>query len=242
VLAANAAAIDRLHDDLRAAVAGGFVQQGAKYAFSSPTENPLKYNQTGQAPNPFSGGVPVFPAYTAADQQRFSPVRDDTDGLEDEQAFFAKGIPGFTVSGVENSNGDENPYAASVSSTVKHTPVIGYAGNQTTWQLGGGTPVAGMTTTAAPVAAGDRVVKVGSVANLAVGNAIFVDAEPHAGAAPAAVTVRTAGRAPSKGTRLGVERAASRWWPPQPATTSASVQTRCRAIAATCTNCLEPVE
>jgi hypothetical protein len=175
-LTANAAAINQLHSDLQAAVSAGFDQQGAKYAFASPAENPLRYNQTGQAPNPYSGSVPVFPAYSAADQARFSPVRDDTDGLEDEQPFFAKGVPGFTVSGVKNSNADENPYAASVSATIKNTPVIGYAGNQTTWQLGGGTPVAGMTTTAAPVAAGDKVVKVAAVANLAVGNAIFVDA------------------------------------------------------------------
>src|SRR3954454_7775480 len=175
-LAANAPAIARLHADLQSAVAAGFAEQGAKYAFSSPAENPLKYNQTGQAPNPYSGSTAVFPAYSADDQAKFSPVRDDTDGLEDEQAFFAKGVPGFTVSGVKNSNADENPYAASVSATIKNTPVIGYAGNQTTWQLGGGTPVAGMTTSAAATDAGATTIKVASVANLAVGNAIFIDA------------------------------------------------------------------
>jgi PKD repeat protein len=53
--------------------------------------------------------------------------------------------------------------------------VLGYAGNQTTFQLGGATPVAGMTTTAAPVSPGDTTVKVASVGNLAPGNAIFVD-------------------------------------------------------------------
>lgn len=70
-IASNAAAIGRPHDDLQSAVSAGFAQQGAKYAFSSPAEDPLKYNQTGQAPNPYSGIVPVLP---------------------DEQAFFAKGI------------------------------------------------------------------------------------------------------------------------------------------------------
>jgi hypothetical protein len=175
-IAANEPAIAQLHGDLQSAVAAGFAEQGAKYAFSSPAENPLRYNQTGQAPNPYSGSTAVFPAYSADDQAKFSPVRDDTDGLEDEQAFFAKGVPGFTVSGVKNSNADENPYAASVSATIKNTPVIGYAGNQTTWQLGGGTPVAGMTTAADATAAGATTVKVASVANLAVGNAIFIDA------------------------------------------------------------------
>jgi hypothetical protein len=174
-LAGNAAAISQLHTNLQGAVSAGFAEQGAKYAFSSPAENPLKYNQTGQAPTSYSGSAPVLPAYSAADQAKFSPVRDDTDALEDEQAFFAKGIPGFTVSGVKNTNADENPYAASVSDAVKATPVIGYAGNQTTFQLGGSTPVAGMTTTAAPVSAGDTNVKVAAVTNLAVGNAIFID-------------------------------------------------------------------
>src|SRR3954454_15511349 len=111
-LAANAAAINQLRSDLQSAVVSGFGQQGAKYAFSAPAENPLRYNQTGQAPNPYSGVVPVYPAYSSADQAKFSPVRDDTDGLEDEQAFFAKGIPVFTVPGLKNSNIDENPYAA----------------------------------------------------------------------------------------------------------------------------------
>jgi hypothetical protein len=176
-IAGNAAAIDRLHTDLQTAVAAGFAEQGAKYAFSVPAENPLRFDQpNGQTPPaPYNGVTPQFPAYSAADQQRFSPVRDDTDALEDEQAFFDKGIPGFTVSGVKNSNSDENPYAASVSDATKATPILGYAGNQTTFQIGPNTPVAGMTTTAAPVAAGDTNVKVAAVTNLAVGNAIFVD-------------------------------------------------------------------
>jgi len=173
-IAANAAAIGQFRTALQAAVVAGFDQQGAKYNFSVPLENPLRYNQTGQAPNPYSGVVPTKPAYLAGDQARYSPVRDDVDGLEDEQAFFNKGIAGFTVSGVKNSGPDENPYAASVPDTVKATPVIGYAGNQTTFQLGNNTPQPGMTTTAATVAAGATVVKVGAVTNLAAGQPIFI--------------------------------------------------------------------
>src|SRR5262249_22168033 len=173
-ITANSSAIAALHTDLQNAVAAGFDQQGAKYNFSVPLENPLRYNQNGQAPNPYSGVVPTKPAYSAADQAKYSPVRDDSDGLEDELAFFNMGIPGFTVSGVKNSNNDENPYASSVSSNTKATPVIGYAGNQTTFQLGNGTPQPGMSTTAAATAAGDTTVKVASVTNFAPGQPIFI--------------------------------------------------------------------
>jgi PKD repeat protein len=173
-ITANSPAISQLRADLQAAVLAGFNLQGAKYDFSVPLENPLRYNQNGQAPNPYSGVVPTKPAYSASDQAQFSPVRDDTDALEDEQAFFNKGIAGFTVSGVKNSNSDENPYAASVSGTTKATPVIGYAGNQTTFQLGNNTPQPGMTTTATAVAAGDTTVKVANVTNLAAGQPVFI--------------------------------------------------------------------
>src|SRR5256886_2847658 len=171
---ANSVAIGQFQTALQAAVLAGFNQQGAKYNFSVPLENPLRYNQTGQAPNPYSGVVPTKPAYLASDQSRFSPVRDDGDALEDQQAFFNKGIPGFTVSGVKNSNIDENPYAASVSDATKATPVTGYAGNQTTFQLGNNTPQPGMTSTAAATAAGDRTVKIAAVTNLAAGQPFFI--------------------------------------------------------------------
>ncbi|GIH17162.1 PKD domain-containing protein [Rugosimonospora africana] len=173
-ITANAPAIGQLHSDLQSAIQAGFQQQGTKYNFSVPLENPLRYNQNGQAPNPYSGVAPVKPAYSAADQAQYSPVRDDADGLEDERAFFDKGIPGFTVSGAKNSSSDENPYGASVSSTTKATPIIGYAGNQTTFQLGNNTPQPGMTTTVAPAAAGDTDVKVADVTNLAAGEPIFI--------------------------------------------------------------------
>ena len=174
-IAANTAAITQFRGDLQAAVLAGFGQQGAKYSFSVPLENPLRYNQTGQAPNPYSGVVPTKPAYSPADQAQYSPVRDDTTALEDEQAFFDKGIPGFTVSGVKNSSADENPYAASVDPTRKATPIVGYAGNQTTFQLGNGTPQPGMTTTTAGTAPGATTIPVANTTNLAAGQPIFID-------------------------------------------------------------------
>ncbi len=181
-ITANAAAIGQLHTDLQSALSTGFEQQGSRYNFSVPLENPLRYNQPGQAPNPYNGVVPTKPAYSTAEQAQYSPIRDDAEGLEDEQAFFNKGIPGFTVSGVKNSNADENPYASTVDATRKATPVIGYAGNQTTFQLGNGTPQPGMTVTVAGSSAGDTTVTVvNPVPNqanpvaLAPGQPIFID-------------------------------------------------------------------
>ena len=177
-IAANSAAINQLHGNLQSAVSAGFAQQGAKYAFSVPLENPLRYNQTGQAPNPYSGVVPVKPAYSAADQTQYSPVRDDTDAVADEQAFFDKGIPGFTVSGVKDSNADDNPYAAAVNAGIKATPIVGYTGASTTFQIGNGAPQAPgvqQTTMSAASTAGATVVKIASNADLAVGSAIAID-------------------------------------------------------------------
>jgi len=85
------------------------------------------------------------------------------------------------VSGVKNSSSDENPYAASVSSARKATPIVGYAGNQTTFQLGNGTPEPGFTNLVAPAAAGDTTVTVVNAANaanpvdLAPGQPFFID-------------------------------------------------------------------
>lgn len=172
-IAANAAAITQFRTDLQDAVQAGFSQQGEKYGFSIPLENPLRYNRTGQAPNP-AGPTPVKPAYSAAEQALYSPVRDDTVALEDEQAFASLGIPGFTVSGVKNSGAEENPYASTVSDATKATPVVGYAGNQTTFQIGNGTPQPGMTATAADAAAGESTVKVVSVTNLAAGQPMLI--------------------------------------------------------------------
>src|SRR6266542_4847532 len=176
-IAANSAAIAQFRADLHAAVLAGFEQQGEKYGFSVPLENPLRYNQTGQAPNPFVP-TPFKPAYSAADQAQYSPVRDDTDAVEDEQAFFDQGIPGFTVSGLKDSNADENPYTASVNAGTKATPIVDYAGNSTTFQLGNGTPQAqgvSLTTLSAAAAAGATNIKIASNAELAVGSVISID-------------------------------------------------------------------
>lgn len=172
-ITANSAQIGQFRGDLQAAVSAGFAQQGAKYDYSVPLENPHRYDQTGQAPTPGEGVPETKPAYSPADQAQYSPVRDDTTATEDEQAFFDKGIAGFTVSGVKNSTSDENPYAAGVSAATKATPIIGYAGDHTTFQIGDNTPVGGMTTTAAPAAPGDTNVKVADVSNLAAGQPIF---------------------------------------------------------------------
>jgi hypothetical protein len=177
-IAANATAIGQLRGNLQSAVTAGFGQQGAKYAFSVPLENPLRYDHLGQAPLPYNGVVPTKPAYSEADQAQFSPVRDDTDAVEDEQAFFNKGIPGFTVAGVKDSNGDENPYAAAVNSGVKATPIVSYVGNGTTFQIGNGTPQgAGVTLTSLSAAAtpGATNIRIASNAELAPGSAIVID-------------------------------------------------------------------
>jgi hypothetical protein len=197
-IAANATAIAQARADMQAAILAGFNQLGTKYNFVMPLENPLRYNQVGQAPNPYSGVVPTKPAYLAADADRFSPVRDDTTALEDEQAFFNRGIPGFTVSGVKNSNADENPYAATVSDATKNTPIVGYAGNQSTFQLGNNTPQPGMTATVAATAAGDTTVKVAAVANLAPGQPIFIGTGPDAEYGQ----ISTVGTAGADGTRV----------------------------------------
>jgi hypothetical protein len=177
-IAANAPAITQLHNDLQSAVAAGFAEQGAKYAFAVPLENPLRYNQTGQAPNPYSGVVPTKPAYSAADQAQYSPVRDDAEGVDEPEPFFDKGIPGFTVSGVKDSNADENPYAATVNSVTKAMPVVDYVGNSTTFQIGNGTPQApgvALTTLSAAAAAGATNIKIASNLDHAVGQVITID-------------------------------------------------------------------
>jgi hypothetical protein len=178
-IAANAAAIGRFRGDLQAAVRAGFAQQGAKYAFSVPLENPLRYDESGGNTGGKTGIVPTKPAYSEADQAAYSPVRDDTDALEDEQAFFNQGIPGFTVGGVKDSTPDENPYASAVNAGTKATPIVAYAGNGTTFQLGNGTPQAqgvALSTLSAAAAAGATNIKVASNAELAVGSVIAIDA------------------------------------------------------------------
>jgi hypothetical protein len=177
-ITANSAAITAFHSDLQAAVSAGFAQQGARYAFSVPLENPLRYDHSGDAPGtfsePYDGSIPTKPAYSPADQAQYSPVRDDADGLEDQKAFFDLGIPGFTVSGVKNSTLDENPYPATTAATIRATPIVSYAGNQTTFQIGNGPP-AGMTTTTQATAVGATQVSVAAGSVLTADQPVFID-------------------------------------------------------------------
>lgn len=182
-IAANSAAITQFRSDLQAAVAAGFEQQGAKYGFSVPLENPLRYNQNGQNTGGNTGIVPTKPAYSPAEQAQYSPVRDDSDADDDQQAFINKGIPGFTVSGVKDSGPDENPYAAGVSPGIKAIPITQYVNNGTTFQIGDGTPQAPgiqLTTLAAAPAAGATNIRINSNTDLAVGSVIVVDFGPNA--------------------------------------------------------------
>jgi PKD domain-containing protein len=182
-IAANAAAISQFRSDLQSAVTAGFEQQGAKYGFSVPLENPLRYNQSGQNTGGNTGIVPTKPAYSSGEQAQYSPVRDDTDADDDQQAFFNKGIPGFTVSGVKDSGPDENPYAAGVNAGIKAIPITQYVNTGTTFQIGDGTPQAPgiqLTTLAAAPAAGATNLRIGSNNDLAVGSVIVVDFGPNA--------------------------------------------------------------
>ncbi|MFL6034769.1 MAG: PKD domain-containing protein [Gaiellaceae bacterium] len=190
-IAANAAAIAQFDASLNAAVTAGFAQQSATYDGTVPQENPLRYNGTGSAPGGLSaanGGpqlpqAPYVPAYTAAERAQFSPVHPAGTAPEaqilstedDAAAFWNLGIPGFSVGGVQDSNIVENPYAATVSAAIRATPILQYAGGGTGFELASGVPVAGMTTAAAAIAAGDTNVKVASVTNLIAGQPIFVD-------------------------------------------------------------------
>jgi hypothetical protein len=190
-IAANSAAITTFDSNLKDAVTAGFAEQSSKYGGTVQQENPLRYNGTGSAPGGLSAGnggpqlpeTPFVPAYTASDQANFSPVHPAGTAPEaeilstedDAAAFWNKGIPGFSVGGVQDSNIDENPYAPTVSASVKATPVLSYSGGGTAFEFASSVPAAGMTTTAAASAVGDTNVKVASVTNLIAGQPIFID-------------------------------------------------------------------
>jgi hypothetical protein len=181
-IAANSAAISAFDANLKNAITTGFAQQSAKYGGTVPQENPLRYNHTGSAPLP-AGPTPDVPAYTAAEQAQYSPVRPAgtapeamASSTQDEASIFWNlGIPGFSVGGVQDSNIDENPYASTVSAAIRSTPILQYAGGGTAFELASNVPAAGMTTLAAASAVGDTVVKVASVTNLVAGQPFFVD-------------------------------------------------------------------
>jgi hypothetical protein len=181
-ITANNAAISLFNTNLQNAVTAGFAQQGAKYNGTVPQENPLRYDRTGSAPLP-AVATPNVPAYTASDQSSFSPVHAAGTAVEAQESthedeaslFWNRGIPGFSVGGVQDSNIDENPYPSSIAASVRSTPILQYTGGGTSFELGSGVPAAGMTTLAAASAAGDTNVKVASVTNVIAGQPIFVD-------------------------------------------------------------------
>ena len=106
---------DRLEfdTDLKNAVTAGFAQQSTKYSGLIPRENPLRYFKAGSAPLP-AVPTPVVPSYTAAEQAQLSPVHPAGTAPEalmlssedDASAFWNRGIPGFSVGGVQDSNID----------------------------------------------------------------------------------------------------------------------------------------
>jgi hypothetical protein len=181
-ITANAPAISQFDTNLRDAVTAGFAQQGTKYGGTVPQENPLRYDHTGSAPLP-AVPTPEVPAYTASDQASFSPVHAAGTAVEAQEStnedeasiFWNLGIPGFSVGGVQDSNIDENPYPATTSTSIKSTPVLQYTGGGTSFELASNVPAAGMTTLAAPTAAGDTTVTVANSANLVAGQPFFVD-------------------------------------------------------------------
>ena len=181
-ITANSAAITQFNSNLQNAVTAGFAQQSGKYGGTVPQENPLRYNHTGSAPLP-AVPTPDVPAYTASEQAQYSPVHPAGTAVEAQESstedeasiFWNLGIPGFSIGGVQDSNIDENPYASTVSTAIRSTPILQYAGGGTAFELASNVPSAGMTTLAAASAAGDTNVKVTSVTNLVAGQPFFVD-------------------------------------------------------------------
>jgi len=181
-IAANSAASAAFDNNLKTAVTAGFAQQSAKYDGTVPQENPLRYNHTGSAPLP-AVPTPFVPAYSASDQANFSPVHPAGTAPEaqilstedDAAAFWNKGIPGFSVGGIQDSNIVENPYPSTTSAAIRATPVIQMGGGGTAFEFASNVPAAGMTTLAAASAVGDTNVKVAAVTNLTAGQPFFVD-------------------------------------------------------------------
>jgi hypothetical protein len=182
-IAANSAAIAAFDSDLKAAVTAGFAQQSTKYGGTVPQENPLRLDRSnGSAPLP-AVPTPNVPAYTASDQASYSPVRAAGTAAESEilstedsaAALWNKGIPGFSVGGVQDSNIDENPYPASTAASIRSTPVLQYSGGGTSFEFGSGVPSAGMSTTAAATAVGATTVPVAAGANFTAGQPFFID-------------------------------------------------------------------
>jgi hypothetical protein len=115
---------------LGTAVTEAFQVLGAKYNFSIPLENPLRFDQPGSTPVDPTGQV--VPAYTSSDQSQYSPVLDDQLGRTDQVSFINRGIPGFGVVGAYDSStnpqvgGNENPYPTSYTNKPTLNQYAGY--------------------------------------------------------------------------------------------------------------------
>src|SRR4051812_14113207 len=189
-IAANSAASAAFHTDLQNAVTAGFTQQSAKYNGSIKQENPLRYNGAGSAPGglstPQTPQTPTVPAYTAAEQDQYSPVRPAGTAPEAQilstedpaAALWSQGIPGFSVRGVQDTNSVENPYPAAVADATKATPVIHHIGG-TSLQIGSESGNLGfMTTSAASTAAGANTIPVAAVSTGSPRTNGFVAGQP----------------------------------------------------------------
>ena len=101
-------------------VSQAFQVLGQKYNFSMPLENPLRLDKVGSTP--VDPSTQTVPAYTPADQTRYSPVIDDGLGRTDQVSFINRGIPGYGIVGAYDSSsnpavgGNENPYPAGYTS------------------------------------------------------------------------------------------------------------------------------
>ena len=188
-IAANSAASAAFDSDLQAAVTAGFAQQSAKYGGTVPQENPLRYSVSGSQAGNAPAGIgllpttPNVPAYSASEQAAFSPVHaagtaPEAEMLSNEDpaaAFWTRGIPGFSVGGIQDSNIVENPYASTTADSIRSTPVLAYSGGGTSFEFGSGVPVAGMSTTTAATAVGATTVPVATGANFTPGQPFFID-------------------------------------------------------------------
>lgn len=112
------------------AVQQAFQVLGQKYNYSITLENPLRLDHVGSAPaDPLP---PTVPAYTPADQAKYSPVVDDNLGRTDQVSFINRGIPGYGVVGAYDSStnqavgGNENPYPSTYTSKPTLNQYAGY--------------------------------------------------------------------------------------------------------------------
>lgn len=123
----NMPAIIAFRQALQDSVSAAFHVLGAKYHDQVPLEDPLTIAQFAPSdPTPRT-----MPAYSDADQQRFSPVQDDALGRTDQVPFVSQGIPGYGVLGAFDTTANENPYPSFYTDAEK-LPIFDYAGYDTT--------------------------------------------------------------------------------------------------------------